>query len=138
MEERKQPGRSKIDSRTTRVEGVKLHYLTAGHGPALLLFHGFTQTSRMWRPIIPVLSDRFTVIAPDLPGIGDSDIPANGLDMMTSAVRFHELARSLGIAKARVVGHDFGMMVAYAYAAKFPTETERLVLVEAALPGVAG
>jgi pimeloyl-ACP methyl ester carboxylesterase len=61
-----------------------------------------------------------TVIAPDLPGIGDSDIPQDGLDMKTAAIRVHRLAKSLGIQKARVVGHDIGLMIAYAYAAQFP------------------
>src|SRR3954470_14595378 len=64
-----------IASRDATVDGVRLHYLTAGHGPAVLLLHGYTQTSRMWRPIIPTLAKKFTVIAPDLPGIGDSSIP---------------------------------------------------------------
>src|SRR5437016_8876824 len=109
-----------IASRTATIEGVKLHYLTAGHGPAVVLLHGYTQTSRMWRPIIPLLAEKFTVIAPDLPGIGDSDIPATGLDMKAAAIRIHALARSLGVEKARVVGHDIGLMVAYAYAAQFP------------------
>src|SRR4029077_6234837 len=127
-----------IDSRFADVEGTKLHYLTAGHGPAVILLHGYTQTSRMWRPLIPKLTERFTVIAPDLPGIGDSAIPADGLDMKTAAIRVHELARSLGISKARVVGHDIGLMVAYAYAAQFPAETEKLVVMDAFLPGVAG
>jgi len=63
-----------VTSRTAEVEGVKLQYLTAGHGPAVVLLHGYTQTSRMWKPIIPLLAERFTVIAPDLPGIGDSAI----------------------------------------------------------------
>lgn len=58
---------------------------------------GDTQTSRMWRPIIPKLSQKFTVIAPDLPGIGDSSIPDGGLDMKTAAIRIHALAKSLGI-----------------------------------------
>jgi pimeloyl-ACP methyl ester carboxylesterase len=127
-----------IVSRTSQVDGVKLHYLTAGHGPAVLLLHGYTQTSRMWRPIIPLLAARFTVIAPDLPGIGDSDIPANGLDMKTAAIRVHALVRSVGVEKARVVGHDIGLMVAYAYAAQFPSETEKLVVMDAFLPGVPG
>src|SRR5438477_742822 len=95
-----------IDSRTAVVDGVKLQYLTAGHGPAVVLLHGYTQTSRMWKPIIPLLAERFTVIAPDLPGIGDSAIPADGLDMKTAAIRIHALAKSLGVEKARVVGHD--------------------------------
>lgn len=63
---------SAIASRGAQVEGVKLHYLTAGHGPAVILLHRYTQTSRMWKPIIPLLAAKFTVIAPDLPGIGDS------------------------------------------------------------------
>jgi pimeloyl-ACP methyl ester carboxylesterase len=92
----------------------------------------------MWRPIIPLLAGRFTVIAPDLPAIGDSDIPSDGVGMTRAAIYAHGLAKSLGINKARVVGHDFGLMVAYAYAAKFTDETEKLVLMEAGLPGVPG
>jgi alpha-beta hydrolase superfamily lysophospholipase len=75
------PTNESVTSRSAEVDGVKLHYLTAGKGPALILIHGYAETSRMWRPIIPLLAERFTVIAPDLPGIGDSVIPANGLDM---------------------------------------------------------
>jgi len=90
----------------------------------------------MWRPIIPLLAEKFTVIAPDLPGIGDSAIPPNGLDMKTSASRIHALARSVGVEKVRIVGHDIGLMVAYAYAAQFPAEVEKLV--DAFLPGVPG
>jgi pimeloyl-ACP methyl ester carboxylesterase len=127
-----------IASRVSQADGVKLHYLTAGHGPTVILLHGYTQTSRMWRPIIPLLAAKFTVIAPDLPGIGDSEIPKNGLDMKTAAIRVHALAKSLGVEKARVVGHDIGLMVAYAYAAQFPSETEKLVVMDAFLPGVAG
>jgi pimeloyl-ACP methyl ester carboxylesterase len=138
------PGRARaqdanvISSRTAEVEGVTLHYLTAGHGPALILLHGYTQTSRMWRPIIPQLAEKFTVIAPDLPGIGDSSIPKDGLDMKTAAIRIHGLAKSLHVDKARVVGHDIGLMVAYAYAAQFPADTEKLVVLDAFLPGVPG
>lgn len=127
-----------IDERDATVEGTRLHYLTAGQGPAVILLHGYTQTSRMWRPVFPLLSGRFTVIAPDLPGIGDSGIPSGGPDMKTCAIRVHALAKSLGISKARVVGHDIGLMVApYAYAAQFPAEVEKLVVMDAFLPGVA-
>jgi pimeloyl-ACP methyl ester carboxylesterase len=127
-----------IVARTAEADGVQLHYLTAGHGPAVILLHGFAETSRMWRPIIPLLAEKFTVIAPDLPGIGDSSIPADGIDMETSARRVHALTHSLGIEKARVVGHDIGLMVAYAYAAEFPAETEKLIVMDAFLPGVTG
>ena len=101
----------------------------------------------MWRPIIPLLAEKFTVIAPDLPGIGDSSIPADnnsesvrepGIDMITAAKQIHDLVRSLKIDKARVVGHDIGLMVAYAYAAQFPGETEKLAVMDAFLPGVPG
>src|SRR5271170_8030167 len=127
-----------IASRTAEIDGVKLHYMTAGHGTPLILLHGYAETSRMWKPIIPVLAERFTVIAPDLPGIGDSGIPADGLDMKSAAIRIHELAKSLGVQKAEVVGHDIGLMVAYAYAAQFPAEVRKLVLMDAFLPGVDG
>ena len=127
---------SSFVSRTAEIDGLKLHYLTAGNGPALILLHGYAETSLMWKPIIPQLAQRFTVIAPDLPGIGDSAIPADGLDMKTSAVRVHALVRSLGVQKAEVVGHDIGLMVAYAYAAQFPAEVTKLVVMDAFLPGV--
>ncbi|HMK50448.1 MAG TPA: alpha/beta hydrolase [Thermodesulfovibrionales bacterium] len=130
--------RTEVTEHDTEINGVRLHYLRAGHGPAVILLHGYTQTSRMWRPVIALLADKFTVIAPDLPGIGDSGIPTDGLDMKMASIRIHALARSLGIEKARVVGHDIGLMVAYAYAAQFPAETEKLVLMDAFLPGVAG
>src|SRR6201984_2520549 len=112
----------KFVSRDAELEGVKIHYLInsgfvstnpetrGGHGPAVLLLHGYAETSRMWTPLFPRLADKFTVIAPDLPGIGDSSIPADGLDMKTAAIRIHDLAKSLGAEKAEVVGHDIGLM----------------------------
>jgi pimeloyl-ACP methyl ester carboxylesterase len=127
-----------ITSRTAQADSGKLHFLTAGQGSAVILLHGYTQTSLMWKPIIPLLAAKFTVIAPDLPGIGDSEIPKNGLDMKTAAIRIHALAKWLGVEKARLVGHDIGLMVAYAYAAQFPAEVEKLVLMDAFLPGVSG
>jgi pimeloyl-ACP methyl ester carboxylesterase len=132
------PAPNTIQSRFADVDGVKFHYLTAGEGPVVILLHGYAQTSRMWRPLIPKLAEKFKVIAPDLPGIGDSDIPKDGLDMKTAAIRVHALAKSLGVNKARVVGHDIGLMVAYAYAAQFPNEVEKLVVMDAFLPGVPG
>jgi len=131
-------GAESITARDAKVDNVQLHYLTAGEGPVVLLLHGYAETSRMWRPLIPKLAEKFTVIAPDLPGIGDSSIPSDKIDMISSAERIHSLMRSLGVGKERVVGHDIGLMVAYAYAAKFPDETEKLALMDAFLPGVAG
>src|SRR4051794_26952246 len=132
------PPSETIEESTRIVDGVTLHYMRAGSGPAILLLHGYAETSRMWRPLIPTLAARFTVIAPDLPGIGGSDVPDDGLDMLNAAVRMHALVKALGIDQAIVVGHDIGLMVAYAYAAQFPSETTKLVLMDAFLPGVAG
>src|SRR6266516_6324201 len=104
-----------IASRAAEIHDVQLHYLTAGHGPTVILLHGYEETSRMWKPIIPLLAEKFTVIAPDLPGIGESAIPTDKIDMLSAANRIHALVRSLHVQKARVVGHDIGLMVAYAY-----------------------
>ncbi len=121
---------------TAEIDGGKVHYMTAGRGTPLILLHGYAETSLMWKPIFPALAKRFTVIAPDLPGIGDSAIPKTGLDMKTAAIRIHALARSMRVEKAAVVGHDIGLMVAYAYAAQFPAEVTKLVVMDAFLPGV--
>lgn len=128
----------RISVRTAVAGGVKLQYLVAGHGPTVLLLHGYAETSRMWRPLFPRLTSNFTVIAPDLPGIGGSAIPSDGLDMVNAATRIHDLVKQLGLGKAAVVGHDIGLMVAYAYAAQFPADVDRLVLMDAFLPGVEG
>src|SRR5437660_6258103 len=131
-------GTEPIAVKTADVDGLRLQYLAAGHGPAILLLHGYAETSRMWRPLMPRLAAHFTVIAPDLPGIGGSDIPTDGLDMTRAASRIHALVKGVGVEKAQVVGHDIGLMVAYAYAAQFPAEVEKLALMDAFLPGVDG
>src|SRR3954462_3258461 len=102
-------GQPAVVVRTASVGGVKLQYLTAGRGPAVVLLHGYAETSRMWRPLMPQLSDRHRVIAPDLPGIGGSAIPEDGLDMASAARRIHALIRQLGVEQAVVVGHDIGL-----------------------------
>jgi pimeloyl-ACP methyl ester carboxylesterase len=135
---RAQAASTKFVSQDKDIDGVRIHYTTGGSGPAVILLHGFAETSRMWNPILPVLGKKFTVIAPDLPGIGDSSIPTGTTGMKTAAIQIHDLVRSLGIQKARVVGHDIGLMVAYAYAAQFPSEVEKLVVMDAFLPGVQG
>jgi pimeloyl-ACP methyl ester carboxylesterase len=120
------------------VDGVTLNVIVGGSGPTVVLIHGYAETSAMWRPVARQLSQRFTVIAPDLPGIGGSSIPERGLDMTTSAARVRAAVRSLGHDKVRVVGHDIGLMVAYAYAAAYRQDVLKLALMDAFLPGVAG
>src|SRR5438046_10757870 len=118
------------------VNGVKLQYFIGGKGSPVVLLHGYAETSHMWLPIMPLLAKNHTVIVPDLRGAGDSSKPESGYDKKNMAVDIHDLTLSLGFKRASIVGHDIGLMVAHAYAAQFPQETERLVLMDAFLPGI--
>jgi pimeloyl-ACP methyl ester carboxylesterase len=122
--------------KSAAVDGVNLRYLVGGTGPVVVLLHGYTQTSHMWHPLLPKLSANHTVIAPDLRGAGGSDRPAGGYDKKTLARDIHGLVRQLGHQQVALVGHDIGLMVAYAYAAQFPTEVSKVVLMDAFLPGI--
>jgi pimeloyl-ACP methyl ester carboxylesterase len=124
------------DSRFAQANGVRLHYLVAGQGDPVLLLHGFGQSSQMWRPLMRELAKDHTVIAADLRGAGQSDAPPDGYSKADMARDMHALMRELGYSKVSVVGHDIGMMVAYAYAAQFPNDVQKIVLLEAMLPGV--
>ena len=123
-------------SKFADVNGVRLHYLTEGKGPAIILLHGYAETSHMWLPLIGKLAVNHTVIAPDLRGFGDSATPASGYTKKEMAQDIHALAQSLGITSSEVVGHDIGLMVAYAYAAQYQSEVKRVVLMDAFLPGI--
>jgi pimeloyl-ACP methyl ester carboxylesterase len=125
-------------TRSVAVDGGTVSVTVGGSGPPVLLLHGYAESSRMWKPLAKVLAPRFTVIAPDLPGFGDSSIPKGASDMKTAAERVHTAVNSLGFKNVRVVGHDIGLMVAYAYAALYPQEVEKLALMDAFLPGIGG
>jgi pimeloyl-ACP methyl ester carboxylesterase len=122
--------------KTATVDGVSINYKIGGRGPAVLLLHGYAQTSHMWTPLLPLLATTHTVIAPDLRGAGGSQRTPDGYDKKTMAKDIHGLVRQLGDEKAQIVGHDIGLMVAYAYAAQFPNEIGKVVLMDAFLPGV--
>jgi pimeloyl-ACP methyl ester carboxylesterase len=126
----------KIESRFAEVNGLKMHYLTAGRGNPVILLHGYAQNSHMWRPAMRELAKTHLVIAPDLRGFGDTTKAPSGYDKKSMAVDVHELAKKLGIGKAGIVGHDIGLMVAYAYAAQFPDDVTRIALLDAFIPGV--
>jgi pimeloyl-ACP methyl ester carboxylesterase len=130
------PTPSGFTDRFARVNGVRLHYLIGGKGSPVVLLHGYAETGHMWRPIMPLLAQRHTVIVPDLRGAGGSAKPPAGYDKKNMAVDIHELTSSLGLDRVRIVGHDIGLMVAYAYAAQFPQAAERVVLMDAFLPGI--
>ena len=122
--------------RFARVNGVRLRYVIGGRGSVVVLLHGYAETGHMWRPIMPVLAAHHTVVVPDLRGAGGSAKPATGYDKKNMAVDIHDLTTSLGLDRVRIVGHDIGLMVAYAYAAQFPEAIERVVLMDAFLPGI--
>ena len=127
---------SKVTIGRAEVNGIRMYYRMAGSGEPLVLLHGFPETSNAWRKVIPGLASHYTVLAPDLRGFGDSDRPETGYDKRTVAEDVHQLVHQLGLGPINLVSHDVGMMVGYAYASAYPTEVKRLVLMEAALPGL--
>jgi pimeloyl-ACP methyl ester carboxylesterase len=124
-----------FSEQATSVDDVKINYVRGGDGPTVVLLHGYPQTWYSWRKVMPELSQRYTVVAPDLRGAGDSGAPADGYDKKTLAGDVHGLLAQLGLDESvRVIGHDIGAMVAYAYAAQHPDSVERLVFCEAVIP----
>lgn len=118
------------------VNGVKIHYVVGGKGEPLLLVHGFGQNWYMWNRLLPELSKHFTVIAPDMRGVGESEKTTGGYDKKNMAVDMHELMKKLGYSHVNLAGHDIGLMVAYCYAAQFPDDVKKLALMDALLPGI--
>ena len=128
----------RFEDHSINANGIELHYLEAGHGSdtPVVLLHGYAESSHMWLPLIQQLDDRRVVIAPDLPGAGASSMPETGYDKKTMAQDIHAMVHALGYRKVKIVGHDIGLMVAYAYAAQYPDEVESITLMDAFLPGV--
>jgi pimeloyl-ACP methyl ester carboxylesterase len=124
------------ESRFLNVNGVRLHYLVSGKGDPVVLLHGYAETSHMWRPLMAELQSTHTAIAPDLRGAGQSSTPPSGYTKAAMAQDIHALTQKLDYKRVRIVGHDIGLMVAYAYAAQYPGEVDRIVLMDAFLPGV--
>jgi pimeloyl-ACP methyl ester carboxylesterase len=129
-------GADDLDHATASIDGLQLHYVTAGDGPPLVLLHGWPQTWYEWRHVIPDLAEDYTVIAPDLRGMGDSDKPVTGYDKDTVARDVRQLVHHLGFEQISLVGHDWGMPTAYAYAAQYRDEVDALAVMEAGLPGI--
>jgi pimeloyl-ACP methyl ester carboxylesterase len=102
-----------------------------------VLLHGYAETSDSWAPLAVELVKNYTVVVPDLRGIGRSSRPDGGYDKKTQAADMRAVVTALGHDKAAVVSHDIGIMVAYAYAGRYPDKVERLVVMDAPLPGIA-
>ena len=117
--------------------GADIFVRSGGHGPAVVLIHGYAETSDSWGPLAAELEKNYTVVVPDLRGIGRSSRPPGGYDKKTQAQDIRAVVTTLGYDRTYVVSHDIGIMVAYAYAATYPDKVERLVVMDAPLPGIA-
>jgi pimeloyl-ACP methyl ester carboxylesterase len=122
--------------RTATVNGIQMHYVMGGQGDPVVLVHGWPQTWYEWRHVMPALAKNYTVIAPDLRGLGESSKPISGYDGKTTAEDIHQLVTKLGFNDIFLVGHDFGVQVAYSYAAAHPNEIKRLVILDVPVAGI--
>jgi pimeloyl-ACP methyl ester carboxylesterase len=118
-------------------EGADIFVRSGGSGPVVVLLHGYGETSDSWAPLAADLASDHTVVVPDLWGIGRSSRPAGGYDKKTQAADIRSVVVALGHDRTSVVSHDIGIMVAYAYAARYPGKVERLVVMDAPIPGIA-
>lgn len=121
---------TKMEPRTVRANGIRINVWTGGKGPALLLLHGYPQTAQIWHKMTPRLLDTFSVVCPDLRGLGDSDKPRDGYDKKTMARDMHEVMRALGHERYALVGHDRGARVAHRQALDFAQSVTRLCVLD--------
>src|SRR5216683_2731763 len=119
-----------------QADGATIHVRVGGQGPAVVLLHGFGDTGDMWALMAAELAHDHRMVVPDLRGMGLSSHPASGYDKKTQAADIRSVLTQLGIERAAVVGHDIGATVAYAYAARYPDKTDRLVMMDAPVPGI--
>lgn len=127
---------ARLHHRTVTANGCRLHYVEAGQGDVVLLLHGWPETWRAWRKVIPLLAKQFRVIAPDLPGLGESDAPTTGYDARAIADDVYQMARQIGVRRAYLVGHDIAAPIAYAYAAAHTEGVRGLVVLDGSIPGI--
>jgi pimeloyl-ACP methyl ester carboxylesterase len=120
---------------TASVNGIQIHYVIGGQGDPVVLLHGWPQTWYEWRHVMPALAKNYTVIVPDLRGLGDSSKSVTGYDGKTTAEDIYQLVSQLGFKKILLVAHDIGAQTAYSYAAAHPNNVTKLVIMEFALPG---
>ncbi|MCD5354091.1 alpha/beta hydrolase [Kineosporia mesophila] len=125
-----------FSSRFVELNGLRLHAVTGGDGPPLLLISGWPQTWYAWREVMPALARHHTVVAVDSRGCGLSDKPGDGYDAGTLAADLVALMAELGHDRFDVVGHDIGMWTGYALAADHPERVGRLAVVDAIIPGL--
>jgi pimeloyl-ACP methyl ester carboxylesterase len=120
---------TRLDSREIKLHGHRVFYRTGGDGPLLVLIHGITSSSASWEPVLPLLADRFTVLAPDLLGHGDSAKPIGDYSLGAYACLVRDLMLALGYDSGTIVGHSLGGGVAMQVGYQFPELMDRLILV---------
>jgi len=116
--------------------GATIHVRVGGQGPAVVLLHGYGETGDMWAPMAADLAKNYTVVVPDLRGLGLSSKPASGFDKKTQAGDVAGVLDALRIERADLVTHDIGNMVGFAFAAQHPQRVRRFALIDAPVPGV--
>jgi pimeloyl-ACP methyl ester carboxylesterase len=127
---------SEFRSSTAKVNGVKLQYVIGGSGPAVILLHGFPEDWYEFRKVMPRLAKKFTVVAVDLRGVGESEATPGGYDAANLAEDVHQLAEQLRLERVYVVGHDIGGMVAYAFARRYPETARGVMILDVPIPGL--
>lgn len=125
-----------LEHQTLQLGRVALHLVSAGSGDPVVLLHGWPQTWRAWRKLMPLLAARYRLIAPDLPGLGDSSKPAGGYDKKTLAADLREMCVQLGLGRFHLVGHDWGGPTAFALACADPASVRTLTILDVTLPGI--
>jgi pimeloyl-ACP methyl ester carboxylesterase len=129
----------KVEHHYAELDDVLLHYVTAGTGPPLVLIHGWPQTWFEWVRIMPPLAEKYTVIAPDMRGLGDSSRPLSGYDKQTVARDIWQVVNGkLGHDRFLLAGHDWGGPTAYALTTQHPEAVRRLAIVDVVIPGDGG
>ena len=131
-----QPFPSNFKAQDIQTDGATIHVRVGGHGPAVVMLHGFADTGDMWAPLAIVLARDHTIIVPDLRGMGLSSHPETGYDKKTQGNDIARVLDDLKVEKADLVTHDIGNMVGYAFAAQYPDRVTRWVVMDAPLPGI--
>ncbi|MBT2135734.1 alpha/beta hydrolase [Croceibacterium sp. LX-88] len=132
-----EPFPSTFETRDIAVDGTTIHTRIGGHGPVVLLLHGFGDTGDMWAPLAGRLAADHTVVVPDLRGMGLSSHPETGYDKKSEAGDMAAVLRALGLdGPLALVTHDIGNMVGYAFAAQNRDRVTRWVVMDAPLPGL--
>ena len=131
-----QPFPSSFRTEEISTDGATIHVRIGGKGSAVVMLHGFGDTGDMWAPIATVLAHDYTVVVPDLRGMGLSSHPEGGYDKKTQAHDIAQVLDKLNVQQAALVTHDIGNMVGYAFAAQFPARVTRWVVIDAPLPGI--